>query len=49
MPITTTVPRRQFLVRTVKDGGESYHISGDFDRTIPKLYSLIIEALDSSV
>ncbi len=38
-------PKKTILVRTVKDGGESYHISGDFDRTIPKLYSLITEAL----
>ena len=42
-------PKKTILVRTVKDGGESYHISGDFDRTVPKLYSLIVEALDSSV
>ena len=42
-------PKKTILVRTVKDGGESYHISGDFDRTVPKLYSLITEALDSSV
>ena len=39
-------PKKTILVRTVKDGGESYHISGDFDRTVPKLYSLITEALD---
>ena len=32
-------PKKTILVRTVKDGGESYHISGDFDRTVPKLYS----------
>ena len=38
-------PKKTILVRTVKDGGESYHISGDFDRTVPKLYSLITEAL----
>ena len=38
-------PKKTILVRTVKDGGESYHISGDFNRTVPKLYSLITEAL----
>ncbi len=38
-------PKKTILVRTVKDGGESYHISGDFDRTVPKLYSLITEGL----
>ncbi len=38
-------PKKTILVRTVKDGGESYHIPGDFDRTIPNLYSLITEAL----
>ena len=27
-------PKKTILVRTVKDGGESYHISGDFDRSI---------------
>lgn len=37
-------PKKTILVRTVKDGGESYHISGDFDRTVPKLYSLIAAA-----
>ena len=30
-------PKKTILVRTVKVGGESYHISGDFDRTVPKL------------
>ncbi len=38
-------PKKTILVRTVKDGGESYHISGDFDRTVPKLYRLITAAL----
>ena len=38
-------PKKTILVRTVKDGGESYHISGDFDRTVPQLYRLIISAL----
>jgi hypothetical protein len=39
-------PKKTILVRTVKDGGESYHISGDFDRTVPKLYRLVTEALE---
>ena len=38
-------PKKTILVRTVKDGGESYHISGDFDRTVPKLYQLVVSAL----
>ena len=38
-------PKKTILVRTIKDGGESYHVSGDFDRTIPKLYNLLIAAL----
>ena len=40
-------PKKTILVRTVKDGGESYHISGDFDRTIPALYREIIKVLNS--
>ena len=35
-------PKKTILVRTVKDGGDSYHISGDFDRTVPKMYRLVI-------
>jgi len=38
-------PKKTILVRTVKDGGESYHISGDFDRTVSKLYRLVTSAL----
>ena len=38
-------PKKTILVRTVKDGGDSYHISGDFDRTVPKLYRLVIARL----
>lgn len=38
-------PKKTILVRTVKDGGDSYHISGDFDRTVPQLYRLVIERL----
>ncbi len=36
-------PKKTILVRTVKDGGESYHISGDFDRTVPALYREIMK------
>ena len=38
-------PKKTILIRTVKDGGESYHISGDFSVTIPKLYHLITTKL----
>lgn len=38
-------PKKTILIRTVKDGGESYHISGDFSVTIPKLYQLITTKL----
>ena len=34
-------PKKTILIRTVKDGGESYHISGDFSMTVPQLYRLI--------
>ena len=40
-------PKKTILVRTVKDGGESYHVSGDFDRTIPALYREIIKVLNN--
>lgn len=36
-------PKKTILIRTVKDGGESFHISGDFSVTIPQLYRLITE------
>ena len=39
-------PKKTILVRTVKDGGESYHISGNFDRTVPALYREIIRILE---
>ena len=38
-------PKKTILVRTVKDGGESFHISGDFDRTVPKLYRQVVSKL----
>ncbi len=34
-------PKKTILIRTVKDGGESYHISGDFSVTVPQLYHLL--------
>lgn len=38
-------PKKTILIRTVKDGGDSYHISGDFSVTVPKLYQLITQAI----
>ena len=38
-------PKKTILIRTVKDGGEGYHISGDFSVTVPQLYRLIIAGL----
>ena len=38
-------PKKTILVRAVRDGGESYHISGDFNCTVPRLYRLITAAL----
>ncbi len=38
-------PKKTILIRTVKDGGESYHISGDFSITVPQLYQLITASL----
>ncbi len=38
-------PKKTILVRTVRDGGESFHIQGDFDRTVPHLYFEIIKRL----
>ena len=38
-------PKKTILIRTVKDGGESYHISGDFSVTVPKLYRLITKSI----
>ena len=38
-------PKKTILIRTVKDGGESYHISGDFSVTVPQLYRLLIASL----
>ena len=38
-------PKKTILIRTVRDGGESYHISGDFSVTVPQLYRLLIASL----
>ena len=38
-------PKKTILIRTVKDGGEGYHISGDFSVTVPQLYRLITISL----
>ena len=38
-------PKKTILIRTVKDGGEGYHISGDFSVTVPQLYHLVNIAL----
>jgi len=38
-------PKKTILVRTVRDGGESFHIQGDFDRTVPHLYFEVIKRL----
>lgn len=39
-------PKKTILIRTVKDGGESYHIQGDFDRTVPHLYHQVVQKLE---
>jgi len=41
-------PKKTILVRTVKDGGESFHIQGDFDRTVPHLYLQVVKMLGGS-
>ena len=38
-------PKKTILIRTVKDGGEGYHISGDFAVTVPHFYRLVIARL----
>ena len=35
-------PLKSILVRTVKDGGKSYYIQGDFRNTVPALYKVLI-------
>lgn len=39
-------PLKSILVRTVKDGGESFYIHGDFDLTVPCLYHDIVGILE---
>ena len=34
-------PFKTILVRTIRDGGESYYIQGDHKETIPNLYALL--------
>ncbi|MFC1756628.1 hypothetical protein ACFLZC_00500 [Patescibacteria group bacterium] len=38
-------PKKTILERTVKDGGESFYIQGDFALTTPHLYRKIVEKL----
>lgn len=38
-------PLKSILIRTVKDGGESFYVQGDFSVTVPALYKKIIEKL----
>lgn len=40
-------PKKTILIRTVKDGGESFYIRGDFNVTIPNLYRLIVKGAKS--
>jgi hypothetical protein len=42
-------PYKTILVRTVKDGGESFYIQGDHRATFPNLYHLIIDMLAKEV
>lgn len=37
-------PLKSILIRTVKDGGQSFYVCGDFADTIPALYARIIGA-----
>lgn len=38
-------PKKTILIRTIKDGGESFYIRGDFRVTIPALYHCILDIL----
>lgn len=38
-------PLKSILIRTIKDGGESFYVKGDFGETIPAFYSKIVKAL----
>jgi len=37
-------PLKSILIRTVKDGGESFYIKGDFNVTVPNLYKKLIQS-----
>jgi len=39
-------PYKTILVRTVKDGGESFYVRGDHQATVPNLRQLIIQAVE---
>jgi len=39
-------PLKSILIRTVKDGGRSFYIQGDFKHTVPCLYHKIVNILD---
>lgn len=39
-------PKKTVLIRTVKDGGESFYIRGDFRATIPALYHNILKLFE---
>ena len=38
-------PLKSILVRTVRDGGKSFYVRGDFGLTIPALYHRIVELI----
>lgn len=37
-------PLKTILVRTVRDGGKSYYVQGDFSQTIPYLYNELVKS-----
>lgn len=39
-------PKKTVLIRTIKDGGESFYIKGDFRVTIPALYHNILKLFE---
>lgn len=39
-------PFKTILVRTVADGGESFYVQGDHQRTVPALYDMIMSLAD---
>ena len=39
-------PLKSLLIRTVKDGGQSFYIPGRFEETIPLFYHYIIQNFD---